>query len=174
LSRGRPGRGRPVANPNPLADVPLARDLGSGGYCRICDGEDAAGCRARDAVQCATNACLVRITGTSDSGYKYYSGCSTTEACSSAEAQNFVGSDRAKHQCRISQGVEAMGVRFSRNSVCSFCHRQGPNDSSNILFETVDSVTTDGGPVSIDDILDTPHNYMVSTGASYIFDNQTW
>ena len=55
LSRGRPGRGRPVANPNPLADVPLARDLGNGGYCRVCDGEDAAGCRARAAGKTAVS-----------------------------------------------------------------------------------------------------------------------
>jgi hypothetical protein len=170
LSRGRPGR--PVANP--LADIPLARNIGSGGFCRVCEGEDAAGCRARAAVQCATNACLVRITGTNDTGYKYYSGCSTTEACSSAEAQNFVGPDRRLHQCRISQGAEAMLSRFSRNSVCSFCHRQGTSATEKVLFETVDSVETDGGPVSIDTILDTPQNYMVSEGGSYIFDSQTW
>ena len=45
LGRGRPGR--PVNNPMPELPAAFARNAGGSGYCRSCDGEDAAACELR-------------------------------------------------------------------------------------------------------------------------------
>ena len=125
-------------------------------------------------VKCGENedTCLVRFTGNSDdlNGIKIYSKCSTQSVCLSAERQNFVG-ERIFHQCRNSRNLN----RFNRNSVCSFCHRTGESDGTNTLFDEADGeVSVTGQNPTIENILESPEEYLTSSGTNYIFSNQNW
>ena len=125
-------------------------------------------------VKCgeSEDACLVRITGNSDdlNGLKFYSKCSTQSVCLSAQRQNFVG-ERIFHQCRNSRNLN----RFNRNSVCSFCHKTGESDGTNTLFNEADGeVSVTGQNPTIENILESPEEYLISPGANYIFSNQNW
>ena len=125
-------------------------------------------------VKCgeSEDACLVRITGNSDdlNGLKFYSKCSIQSVCLSAQRQNFVG-ERIFHQCRNSRNLN----RFNRNSVCSCCHKTGESDGTNTLFHEADGeVSVTGQNPTIENILESPEEYLSSSGANYIFSNQNW
>lgn len=162
-----------TVNNRPNANVNQQKSGSGAGYCRICSGEDAAGCAARSAVQCGENqnACLVRIVGSTVTGYKFYSQCSTESVCHDTERQNFVGS-QIYHQCKSSN----MGNRFLRNSVCSMCYKQADaNDAAELFFaaaNTINRSTTT--TISTTDLMAAPATYLTFGLGDYLYAGQNW
>ena len=104
-----------------------------------------------------------------------FSRCVPRDLCKNHEAQNFVGADPRLFQCRAN-----VAERWSRGSICNFCHKLGRDDGNELLFNTADKHVEIGDgaantQLSIDTILQNPTKYLdQSNPTDYIFDGQTW
>ena len=87
--------------------------------------------------------------------------------CLDHEAQNFIG---PVPQCRTNHSA-----RFSRGSVCSFCHKLGDTNTMFLLgANEIETDSTGATTLSIATALSNPEQYFSSSGANYIYGSQGW
>ena len=147
--------------------------------CLKCDGQTTAACKSTNLKQACIgkdDVCLVQIrTRFSGDESKIFSRCVPRDVCKNHESQNFIGADARFFQCRAN-----VAERWSRGSICNFCHKMGKSDGNELLFNTNDKKIEIGdgssnNELDLDSILANPRKYLDgSNPTDYIFDSQTW
>lgn len=184
------GGNRPTGNRPSAAVASSSNDLKvftpegtSNNYnsCRICTGQDAAGCATQSLVNCGasdidpsdTRVCHFTIRQRFGGTPKYYSRCVERSACKAQARQNFVANSSGDHPMNRCKGSRLMASpRFRPYSQCDFCMRMTQTNEAddNGVFKTAGNLYTDSGNAanSISDTvaLESPWNYFYSDNSN--------
>jgi len=176
-----------AATSSAVASLGKLAQLGTGSFsgtsfnnCRVCKGQSAAACVTSNVQEVCNDVqpvCEITVRiARKGATPMYWSECKAKKSCYDNEQQNF-GTDKRFDQCKSTK----MSARFFHGSTCTFCMKLGTateqllfRDTTNadnaLKILTADS-TTD---IDVATALETPEDFFVEGGASYIFDSQTW